>query len=494
MSAFKLRKGDFDAFFGVLFDGMPKIITGVIVLTPLLGANMVFSQLLPSIGLALVLSGLFFYFLGEKTKKRTNNDGIVALPGGINAGRFFVWLFAIMLPVYDATGDAKLAFFVGIGANIISSLLSIILAFIGEPLLKVIPSEALFGGLTGGALAWLTLATFRDMFGSMEMSIVSMVSIFIVLSAYLGKVKLKFSPALISVVFGVLLGFVLNLTTIDALSEAASNFGLYLPGAVLVSSGYFQNIMAGLVEAMKFLPLILVFSFGETVSNIQGLEQARDLGDQYDVKESLIGVNVVSFLSALLGNPFSIGIWWGYPSWKEVKAGTSYQILHGLAYLVLTVTGIVALVTSVIPVGAVLPILVFIGLASTQSAFGNYDKKYYGIMALGLAIPIGELMGAPDFISKGAMLIALVWAAALIFISQNKWKHVSITFLVGSLMSLLGLIHTPNFILSFILDEAGAFSNVALKVDAWPIAVVYLLLGIFSYFIGNSNKISYEIE
>lgn len=409
-------------FFGVLFDGMPKIITGVVVLTPLLGADTVFKQLLPSIGLAIVLAGLFFWWLGEQTKKRTGNKDIVALPGGINAGRFFVWLFAIMIPVYKATNDAKLALFVGIGANIISSILSIIMAFVGKKIANIIPAEALFGGLTGGALAWLTLSTFNDMFKTPEMSIISMVSIFIILSVYLGKVKLKISPALLSVGVGVVLGLVLNVVTAGALKDSLSNFGIYLPGGVIFSGGYFSYLMKGLIEAVKYLPIIIVFSFGETISNIQGLEQARGLGDDYDIRQSLIGVNIVSLISGFFGNPFCIGIWWGYPSWKEVKAGTGYQILHGLAYLLLSVTGIVAIVTSLIPVGAVLPILIFIGLASTQSAFANYDARYYGIMALAMAIPIAELTKAPDFIAKGAMLISLVWGSVLVYIAKKRME------------------------------------------------------------------------
>jgi adenine/guanine/hypoxanthine permease len=492
MRAIGFKKGDVDSFFGVLFDGMPKIITGVVVLTPLLGATVVFKQLLPSIGLALLLSGIFFWWLGEETKRRTGNQDIVALPGGINAGRFFVWLFAIMIPVYQATGDAKLALFVGIGANIISSLISIVLAFTGQKLIEIIPSEALFGGLTGGALAWLTLATFKDMFGTPEMSIISMISVFIVLGTYLGKIKTKFSPALISVVVGVVLGFALSVIKLDAVKESFGNFGLYMPGGVVLSGGYFEYLVKGLVEAMKYLPIIIVFSFGETVSNIQGIEQARGLGDNYDIRSSLVGVNVISLISGFFGNPFSIGIWWGYPSWKEVKAGTGYQILHGAAYLILSITGIVAVVTSIIPVGAVLPILVFIGLASTQAAFSSYKPMFYGIMALGLAIPIGELSGAPEFISKGAMLIALVWGSALVYVAKNEWKKVSFSFVGGALLTVVGLMHTSSFIINFALDEAGNFGGITYSFGAWKAAVAYLAIAAIAYFFYKKDVISYE--
>ena len=489
-----LKKGDYDAFFGVLFDGIPKIITGVVVLTPKLGADTVFKQLLPSIGIAMLLAGLFFWWHGEKTKKRTGNNSIVSLPGGINAGRFFVWLFAIMVPVYEATGDAKLALFVGIGANIISSFVSIILAFVGEKLAEVIPSEALFGGLAGGALAWLTLSTFEDMFKSPEMSIISMISIFIILSIYLGKLKTKHSPALISVVVGIILGLSFQVITFSELRESVNNFGLYMPGGVIASSGYFTYLINGLIEAVKYLPIILVFSFGETISNMQGIEQARDLGDNYSIRDSLIGVNIVSLISGFLGNPFCIGIWWGYPSWKEVNAGTSYQILHGVTYLILSVTGIISIATSLIPVGAVLPILIFIGVSSTQSAFSNYEAKYYGIMALALAIPIAELIEAPAFISEGAMMISLLWASILVYVTRDKWMHVFYSFIAGSLLSIFGLIHTSDFFIKFVLNDSGSFSGIDYVFKAWQPALAYLVLAFIILFMYKNDQFEYQIE
>lgn len=488
----KFRRGDIDAFFGVLFDGMPKIITGVVVLTPILGAKVMFGQLLPSIALGILLGSLFFWWLGEQVAKSTNDDSIVALPGGVNAGRFFVWLFAIMLPVYQATNDPVLALFVGIGANILSSIVSIILAFVGPSIMKLIPKEALFGSLAGGALAWLTFATLNDMLAT---PIIAFASVFIVLGMYLGKIKTKISPALLSIIVGIILGFATGAITMEAVTNSFENFGFYIPGAMVVSQGYFRNLISGILEALKYIPIIFAFSLGETVSNIQGIEQADLAGDKYDRKKALVGVNIVSLVSAFFGNPFCIGIWWGHPSWKELKAGRSYQLLVGATYLILAMTGIIALATSIIPLASVLPILVFIGLISLQGAFEDAKPKYYGIMALAFVIPIIEwgssAGGNLGFLANGAMLISIIWATAFMFIATDKWKNVAITFLVGAITSILGLIHTGQFFLVFNLNELGELTNISLEFG-FKEAIIYLVAAVLSFIFFKTKFIKYD--
>ncbi len=486
-------KGDIDASIGTFFDAAPKIITGVIVLSPILGSDIVFGKLLPSIGIAILLSSIMFYILGEQLRKEKGDDTIVALPGGINAGRFFVFLFSVMLPTWYATEDATLTLFVGIGAHIISAILSIIFAFVGEKLIKIIPSEALFGSLAGGAMTWLTLATFNDMFAT---PVIAFVSIFVVLSAYLAKVKLPTSPALLSIGLGLVIGGLTGVISFEALNESFSNFGFYVPGGVLFGGSYFSNVTLGIIESIKFLPIIFVFTLGEVISNLQSISQAKACGDEYPVVKSLVYVNVVSLISAILGNPFPIGIWWGYASWKERKATTAYPLLTGMAYMLLCTTGIISVVTAIIPVATVLPLLIFIGLVSLQNAFADAEPKYYGIMALALALPIAE-WGASlgenlGFITSGATLIALVWASALVFIAKNNWTKVCYTFLVGAGLTFFGLIHTGQFIVDFVLNEAGtAVSNVAFNIN-WQYTIMYVIAAIVAMVFAKTNIVKYE--
>ncbi|MGL4737968.1 MAG: hypothetical protein ACRCW2_10985 [Cellulosilyticaceae bacterium] len=457
-------KSDIDAAFGVFFDGFTKVIAGVGIMIGGIGLSneLVFGTILPGLGFGVLLLHLFTWWYGNMTGKRTGNPGIVAMPAGITAGRFFVWLSAIMLPTYAATGDAKLALGVGLAANVVSSLFTVVLAFVGPYLLKILPSAALFGSLAGGGITWLILASFNDMFTS---PIIAVVCFFIIIIMYITKMKCKLSPVVLSIAVGVIIGFATGDIATAQIADSFSNIGFSVPLPAL------EYLMAGFGEVIKFIPIIIAFSIAEMVSALQGIEQARVTGDEYDGKMALVGVSIASAISAVFGNPFCFSLWWGYGTWKEIKASTGYSLLVGIAYFLLCSTGLVAIVTTIIPTSAVLPILVFVGMCSFGGAFTNENPKYFGIMAIAAAIPIieyiGNLSGANMpaslmIMGQGAPLIALVWGSILVYAADLNFRAASIASLVGAAMSFVGLIHAPG-----------------LGVNASPMmSVAYLIVGV----------------
>lgn len=439
-------KSDVDAAFGVFFDGFTKVIAGVGIMIGAIGlsSEIVFGTILPGLGLGVLLLHLFTWWYGNYTAKKTNNKDMVAIPAGITAGRFFVWLSAIMLPTYVATGDAGLALGVGLAANVVSSLITVLLAFAGPYILKVIPSAALFGTLAGGGVTWLIIASFNDMFAT---PVIAVVCFFIIIIMYISKIKCKLSPVVISVVVGIGIGFLTGDIALTNITTSFENVGFSIPFPQI------EYLVKGFGEVVKFLPIIIAFTIQETVTAFQGVEQAKVAGDIYDGKVTLIGVSLMSALSAVLGNPFCFSIWWGHGTWKDIKASTGYSLLVGIAYFVLCSTGLVAIVTAIIPVAAVLPILVFVGMSSLGGAFMNENPKYYGIMSIAVAIPIIEYIGntagtnmPPSLmlLAQGAALIALAWACILVFASDLKFKAAGITSLIAAGASFVGLIHAPG--------------------------------------------------
>lgn len=439
-------KSDIDAAFGVFFDGFTKVIAGVGIMLGAIGlsSEIVFGTILPGLGFGVLLLHLFTWWYGNQTAKRTNNPNIVAIPAGITAGRFFVWLSAIMLPTYIATGDAGLALGVGLAANVVSSLITVLLAFAGPFILKVIPSAALFGTLAGGGITWLIIASFNDMFAT---PIIAVVCFFIIIIMYVSKMKCKLSPVVISVIVGVILGFITGDIAISNISASFENIGFSVPLPQI------EYLVKGFGEVVKFLPIIIAFTIQETVTAFQGVEQAKVAGDTYDGKVTLIGVSLMSALSALLGNPFCFSIWWGHGTWKDIKASTGYSLLVGAAYFILCSTGLVAIVTAAIPVAVVLPILVFVGMSSLGGAFLNENPKYYGIMSIAIAIPIIEYIGNTAganmpaslmMLAQGAPLIALAWTAIFVFASDLKFKSAGVTAFIAAAAAFIGLIHAPG--------------------------------------------------
>lgn len=458
------KKADADATVGVFFDGFTKVIAGVGIMTGVLGisSQVVFRNIMPGIGLAVLLYGIYLWWEGNELAKSTNSSEVTAMPGGLVAGRFFIWLFAIMGPTFWATKDATLAWQVGLWAQLLGGVVFIIGAFIAPYLLKVIPKAALFGSMAGGALAWLFLGPVGDMFSK---PVVGFISLFIVLILYAGNFKTKLPVSIIAIGIGTIVAWLTGAMNVKAVTDSFANVGFNLPLPILG----FLNGKALSYTLSNFMPIIIVFSFGEVISAIQGIEQAKIGGDDYSEKRLLIMTSVISMLTAFFGNPFPMGIYWGHVGWKKIKAGTGYMLGVGALYFILCVSGLVAIATSAIPVESTLPMLIFIALSSTAQAFEVSDKKYFSAVALGMAVPIVELLWGKvtttaglikdwtvpmlakqgiasgyQVISQGSAFTGMVWAAIVCFSVDNNWKNAGFTCLVGAFLSFFGVINSPS--------------------------------------------------
>lgn len=195
------KKADLDASIGVFFDGFSKVIVAVAILLGTFGLDgaTVFGTMMPGVLVnVIVLNGGLWLYYRHVAKSRGDRD-LTAIPAGLQAGRMFIWLYSIMLPVYNTTGDAQLAFKVGVLAHFIGGAVFIIGAFVVPLVLKIVPAGALFGSLAGGAMAFLIL---QSMDGTLKMPLVGWLSLIVLFVIYLGKVNTKLPAALIAIVVG----------------------------------------------------------------------------------------------------------------------------------------------------------------------------------------------------------------------------------------------------------------------------------------------------
>jgi AGZA family xanthine/uracil permease-like MFS transporter len=127
---------------------------------------------------------------------------------------------------------------------------------------------------------------------------------------------------------------------------------------------------------------------------------------------------------------------------------------------------------ALIPAPAVYPILVFIGLEITAQSFMATPKKHYPAVAfaclpalafLAMNLPgrilsdpalaeislpqlSGDLVADLDtlgMLSSGFILTSLLWAWALAMIIDRNLVKASLVFVVASILTLFGLIHSP---------------------------------------------------
>ena len=126
------KKADLDASIGVFFDGFSKVIVAIAILAGTFGLDgrTIFGTMMPGVFLTVVIlnGGLWLYY--RKIAADRNDPNLTAIPAGLQAGRMFIWLYSIMLPVFISTGSADLAFKTGVLAHLVGGIIFIIGAFV----------------------------------------------------------------------------------------------------------------------------------------------------------------------------------------------------------------------------------------------------------------------------------------------------------------------------------------------------------------------------
>src|SRR5690606_15502975 len=121
------------------------------------------------------------------------------------------------------------------------------------------------------------------------------------------------------------------------------------------------------------------YDFLESLDN---LESAAAAGEEYNVPKAMLVPGLLTILGAGLGSPFPTIIYIGHPGWKSTGARVGYSWVTGVSVLLLAFTGLMNLILSIIPLVALLPILVYIGLVITQQAVTVTEKRHLPAVAL----------------------------------------------------------------------------------------------------------------
>lgn len=498
------KGGDFDATVGVFFDGFTKILVGVSVMVGVMEIPMdiVYGKIVSAIGLTAFLLLAFSTFYARYLGGKANNPNMTALPAGLS-GTFFVWLSAILLPVYFSSQNPIFTWKVGVFANLLYSLFIFLSSFVIKYIMRYVPSQALLGSLVGGSIAWLLISSLGEGYAK---PIIMIPTLFTILTFYFGKIKIKkLSPVFVAVGIGTIIAWVTGVMQLDALTSSFATIGLYipLPQLQLFSVEAFNT-------ALKYFPLIISFAFTDIVATVQSTEQAAASNQKYDRRICLLSQSIVSLVGALFGNPFPVTYYWGHPAWVKAKAGASYTMFTGITYLLLCASGLVAVATSSIPIAATLVLLIYAAITTGVQALEVIEKKYYPAIVVAIAIPIFELIydkinsavgaaknavgaalkaegisfaadkvavstadlaasgipGGYESLSHGSMLIAILYACILIFIIDRKWRAISITFLAASGCAFVGFIHSssiklyaaPQYVWLYLAGAAAFFA------------------------------------
>ena len=498
--------GDWNGFFGLF----TNVLLNVIVLTTLclfvvhIPANdIVYGRILPALGIALPLGNLYYAYLAWRLAKQEGRSDVTAMPYGPSVPHMFIVVFVIMLPIYlknsSSMGEgpaAILAWQAGLAWAFIIGVIVLIGAFIGPTIRKFTPRAAMLGTLAGISITFIAM---RPAFQMWEVPWISFVALAIVLISWTANVRLPWGVpgGLAAVIVGTLIGwfaYMLGWTDIvqgAKVSEAFGQFGVHLP----IASG---DVFKGLANIWPLLVTAIplgVYNFTEGMNNV---ESASAAGDNYSLRNILLADGLGAIIGSLLGSPFPPAVYIGHPGWKAVGGRIGYSLATGVVIALVCFLGLTALLLAIVPLVAILPILLYIGLVIGAQAFTASPAKHAPAVVLAIIPNIalwtqgqvdgglgaagtnagavgaaalgnnGVIYNGMALLGGGAVLAGLILGAIAAFIIDREFNKAAIFALAGAVLAFFGFIH-----------------GVQLQWMASPqVALGYALIAVICYVVG----------
>ena len=126
--------GDLDGFFGLFIDNLLQLLLVSVLCRYACGfpADFITGRILPGAAFSIFIGNLYYTCQARKLAERERRKNVAALPFGLNTVSLLAFIFLVMSPVYYDTGDANLAWKVGLGACFLSGLIEMLGAFFAE--------------------------------------------------------------------------------------------------------------------------------------------------------------------------------------------------------------------------------------------------------------------------------------------------------------------------------------------------------------------------
>jgi AGZA family xanthine/uracil permease-like MFS transporter len=479
------RKGDVNAFFGLMLDNVAVMVllVGTIARADPVQEGGVFftrafvlTRMIPGTALGVLLGDLVYTFLAFRLARRNGRDDVTAMPLGLDTPSTFGIALLVLLPVlrqsYERLGDharaMEFAWHVGLVVLVLSGIFKIVLAPLGNAVRRLVPRAGLLGSLAAIALALIAfLPLVID--GIAGVPLVGLAALGIILWSLVARrgLPFRFPGALAAVLVGVLLYWASHLTgtwtglPIVPPPEAAVPW-TWEPTALVSFYGNSPEWAEVFRTALAKMPVALPFALATIVGGIDCTESAAAAGDDYDTRGILLTEGFASLIAGLLGGVIQTTPYIGHPAYKMMGGRAAYTLatalfVGGVGYL-----GGFTFLFAALPKAAMFPILVFVGVEITAQSFHATPTRHYPALALAM-MPALAYLGVvilntafgpaepanPAFVqtlrclANGFLISGLIWATALALLIDGKPGAAATWFAVAGMLALVGIIHSP---------------------------------------------------
>jgi AGZA family xanthine/uracil permease-like MFS transporter len=462
-------RGDLNAFFGLGIN----MLVNVLVLAGLtagvvgISAHDTYRVILPALGVELLVGNVFYFLLARRLAAKEGRTDVTAMPYGPSVPHMFIVTFVIMLPTALQTKSPLKAWEAGIAWAFIIGLIILAGAFVGPYIRRFTPRAAMLGTLAGISITFISMRPSAQMW---EAAWIALPVIALILIGFVSGVRLpgNVPMGLVALAVGSALAWIGGYMDGGAVSKAVDDIALGLP------SLDFARLAHGLDGISPLLATAIplgIYNFMEAMSNV---ESAAAAGDTYNLRAVLLADGTGAIVGACMGSPFPPAVYIGHPGWKEAGGRVAYSLATGIVIFALCLLGFFPLLGAVLPIPAIVPVLLFIGLVIGAQAFRAVPKAYYPAVVIAMVPNVaawgvgqidnalaaagtsaaqvgfdklagaGVIYGGLNALGQGAVLVGMILAAITVFIIDRRFVAAALFSALGGALTLVGLIHSAK--------------------------------------------------
>jgi len=481
-------KGDWEGFFAFGLDALLAFILMNKLCLDFLGfsEDLFFGRILPASAVGLILGNGFYAYQALKLAERENRDDVCAIPYGTSTITIIIYIFLVMFPTQQkalGAGMSKeeadiIAWHTGLLACMVSGSIEFLGAFVVHHIRRVTPTVVMLVAIAGTGLAFISM---DYIFRTFAYPLIGFTSLALVLIFYFSGLKAKggVPGGFIIVAVSSLMAWSLywfDFPTVVPTSEfSIKNFGFHLPTPEVM------NVFASVDFIVEFLPIVIPFGFIFLIGSLQNIEAAAAAGDSYKARPLLLMNGVGSLGAAFMGSPFPTSIFLGHPGYKRIGARAGYSTINAIVWTVVCLTGTLSIFSYLIPIEAVMPILIWIGVVVCSQNFEISRPSHMPAIVLGLTPAIAAYVSlavkhtmtvagvetgvnffnnefAESFVAirsfyaegmfalgQGFIYTCMILAAITYYVIERRFNIAARWCLVGAALSVIGFTHTYVF-------------------------------------------------
>lgn len=307
----------------------------------------------------------------------------------------------------------------------------------------MIPRTVLLSCLSGLGLLLLAM---NPMLQAFEAPTVSFIVLLLIFINWFGKKPIfpHIPTGLLLLIAGTSLAWISGLQSPEDIKASMSSFGFNPPEI------HVRSFLQGLPHALPYLASAVPLGLANYIFDLENIESAHAAGDEYNTRKVMMANGFASMLGCMLGNPFPVTVYVGHAGWKAMGASICYTLASGITMFLVPLFGLGAFMLAIIPMTAIVPILVFIGVVTANQVVRETPKVEVPVIficlfpwvanwaltivnsVMGAAGTSAEKLGSDLLHSKGvyydglmhlgsgAPLASMLWGCIAIFAIMNR--------------------------------------------------------------------------